>query len=241
MAIHVVSFSGGKDSTAMLLLMIENKMPIDKVIFIDTTKEFPDLYDHIEKVGEYIKPYGLKVDKMKIDFDYWFGRHVKTKGRYKGDAGYGWATHCTRWCTGLKIAAAKKVFSSYKGKQVIGYHGIALDEPKRIRKHTDREIRYPLVDLGFTERMALEYCYSKGFDWNGLYNHMRRVSCYCCPLSSIVDLRATRKYYPELWENMKKMDMIAANKFKENYSIEDLDRKFRIEDENPQQTINFGG
>lgn len=32
---HVISFSGGKDSTAMLLMMIENDMPIDRIVFID--------------------------------------------------------------------------------------------------------------------------------------------------------------------------------------------------------------
>lgn len=31
--LHVVSFSGGKDSTAMLLRMIEEKMPIDIILY----------------------------------------------------------------------------------------------------------------------------------------------------------------------------------------------------------------
>jgi len=39
---HIVSFSGGKDSTAMLLKMIENNMLIDDIIFLDTTVEFPE-------------------------------------------------------------------------------------------------------------------------------------------------------------------------------------------------------
>ena len=33
---HAVSLSGGKDSTAMLLLMIEQDMPIDVVLNADT-------------------------------------------------------------------------------------------------------------------------------------------------------------------------------------------------------------
>ena len=51
---HIISFSGGKDSTAMLLMMLERKMPIDEIIFCDTGKEFPQMYDHIEKVQKYI-------------------------------------------------------------------------------------------------------------------------------------------------------------------------------------------
>lgn len=43
---HAVSLSGGKDSTAMLLLMIERGMPIDTVISADTGTEFPEMYEH---------------------------------------------------------------------------------------------------------------------------------------------------------------------------------------------------
>ena len=33
---HVVSLSGGKDSTAMLLMMLEKGMPVDDILFCDT-------------------------------------------------------------------------------------------------------------------------------------------------------------------------------------------------------------
>ena len=51
--IHLVSFSGGKDSTAMLLRMIEEGFPIDAILFFDTGKEFPGLYRHIDKIEKY--------------------------------------------------------------------------------------------------------------------------------------------------------------------------------------------
>lgn len=51
---HIVQFSGGKDSTAMLLMMLEKDMPIDEIIFCDTGKEFPQMYEHIEKIQKYI-------------------------------------------------------------------------------------------------------------------------------------------------------------------------------------------
>ena len=37
---HAVSCSGGKDSTAMLLLMIERDMPIDVVLTADTGMDY---------------------------------------------------------------------------------------------------------------------------------------------------------------------------------------------------------
>lgn len=51
---HAVSLSGGKDSTAMLLLMIERGLPINTVLWADTGMEFPEMYDHIRKVDDYL-------------------------------------------------------------------------------------------------------------------------------------------------------------------------------------------
>ena len=66
---NVVQFSGGKDSTAMLLHMIELNMPIDEIIFCDTGLEFPEMYEHIEKVEKYI---GRKITRLKHEksFEY---------------------------------------------------------------------------------------------------------------------------------------------------------------------------
>lgn len=51
---HTVSLSGGKDSTAMLLLMIEKGMPIDLVLTADTGMEFPEMYEHLAKVDTFL-------------------------------------------------------------------------------------------------------------------------------------------------------------------------------------------
>ena len=51
---HVWSVSGGKDSTAMIIRAVEEKMPIDCIIFCDTGLEFPQMYEHIDKLEKYI-------------------------------------------------------------------------------------------------------------------------------------------------------------------------------------------
>ena len=61
---HIVSFSGGKDSTAMLLMMLEKGMQIDDIVFMDTGVEFREMYEHIEKVEAYIN---RKITKLKAD------------------------------------------------------------------------------------------------------------------------------------------------------------------------------
>ena len=49
-----MSLSGGKDSSAMLLLMLERDMPIDAVITADTGMEFPEMYEHLGRLDEHL-------------------------------------------------------------------------------------------------------------------------------------------------------------------------------------------
>ena len=220
---NIVNFSGGKDSTAMLLMMVEKGIQIDKIICVDTTKEFPDMYEHIEKVQAMIEP--LKIEIVKIDFDYWFGEHIKTRGKRVGEKGYGFPDFRNRWCTALKRQAVKKLEKTID-EDSTQFHGIAYDEKERILKNKGRNIKYPLVDWGITEKQALEYCYSKGLDWGGLYKKLHRVSCWCCPLSRIGELRVLYNDFPELWEELKEMDKKSFRKFRSDYSVAELDQRF---------------
>lgn len=147
---HIVSFSGGKDSTAMLLKMIENNMQIDEIIFCDTGKEFPQMYEHIKKVEQYINR-KITILKAEKSFDYYMFEHKKTKGKNKGQAGYGWASGRCRWCTTLlKNNVINKYLKKYKDEGYKEYVGIAYDEQERIK-----DKNYPLVDWQMTEKERL--------------------------------------------------------------------------------------
>lgn len=223
---HIVSFSGGKDSTAMLLRMLEENMPIDEIIFCDTGKEFPQMYEHIEKVEKYITDkYNKNITILKSEksFDYYMFDHEKTKGKNKGKKGYGWATMRARWCTTLiKNNVIDRHLKKYQDEGYVEYIGIAYDEQKRIK-----EKQYPLVQWQMTEKDCLQYCYERGFDWGGLYEHFDRLSCWCCPLKNQKELKILYKHYPELWNELKEMDRKSYNQFKATYSVEQLEEKFR--------------
>lgn len=85
---NVVSFSGGKDSTALLLMMIEKKMQIDSIIYLDTTWDTPEIYEHNEKVKKYILPYTITT--IKLNFDYYFAKERRLSGRHTKKKGRGW-------------------------------------------------------------------------------------------------------------------------------------------------------
>ena len=223
---HVVQLSGGKDSTAMLLMMLERGMPIDEIIFCDTTVEFPQMYEHLDKLESYI---GRPITRLraKESFEEGLLDHIRLRGKRKGEAGYDWPLPRVRWCTNLLKRLPSKWYLDEleQDYNVILYMGIAADEPERIREH-----RYPLYEWGITEREALEYCYSKGFDWGGLYELFDRLSCWCCPLQSLKELRVLRKHFPELWDKLLYWDSLTRNKFRKDYSVAELEEKFRKED-----------
>jgi 3'-phosphoadenosine 5'-phosphosulfate sulfotransferase (PAPS reductase)/FAD synthetase len=221
--LHVVSFSGGKDSTAMLLMMLERGMPVDEIVFCDTGKEFPAMYDHIAEVERYT---GRKITKLQAErgFDYWFKDHVITRGKWKGWKGWGWPGYRFRWCTSrLKVDVINKYF---KGKNTVHYIGIAADESQRCKGNGEQ---YPLVGWGITEPEALQYCYDKGFDWGGLYEQFCRVSCYLCPFQRIGKLKVLYTHYPELWAEMQKLDKYSRIEFKHGYPLDELTAMFAKE------------
>lgn len=98
-----------------------------------------------------------------------------------------------------------------------------------------------MVDWKWTEKDALQYCYDKGFDWEGLYEHFSRVSCWCCPLQSFAELRSLRKHYPELWEELKEMDNATWRNFRADYSVEDLEIRFALEEERVAKGLTISG
>ena len=76
----IVSFSGGKDSTWMLLEMIRRKEHIDEVAFFDTGWEFPQMLRHIEKIKKLVEDNGITFTTLhpKRSFDYlMFDKPVK--------------------------------------------------------------------------------------------------------------------------------------------------------------------
>lgn len=243
MSYVVASFSGGKDSTAMVLHMIEMGEHIDEVINVDTGMEFPEMYKHIENVRKIIEDAGIKFTVLRNDmpFEYlMFDQFIQSK-KYGDHYGYGWPTPVTRWCTGsMKINVLKKYYRTLteEKESIVQCVGLAADEVKRLeRKHNNQKgHRHPLAEWGWTEKDCLEYCYKRGFDWDGLYRIFNRVSCWCCPLSNIGELRNLWKYRPELWERLQNMDdRVMSNpkiyvKFKEQYTVADLTARFEREE-----------
>lgn len=239
---RVVSFSGGKDSTAMLLRLLEERHHIDCILFCDTGLEFPGMYKHINLVEKNI---GRVITRVKSPYTYehlMFDHPVRRKRDThfaekfgKNHTGYGWAGPRMRWCTSRLKDIPREQFLHQLRTQytVIEYVGIAADEEYRLKRERNKNPnhRHPLVDWGMTEKDCLAYCYERGYDWDGLYEIFRRVSCWCCPLQSLVQLRKLHRQFPELWAKLKEWDSRTWRKFRADYSVAELELRFDLEDE----------
>ena len=230
---YIVSFSGGKDSTAMLLLLIENDKPIDEIIMCDTGMEFEEMYRHIQKVQNMIN-LPITILKNEKTFKYYMFEHEKTKGKNKGQKGYSWPDFRNRWCTEvLKKSVIKKYLKEkYPTDKYIvyEYHGIALDEKHRSEKNKEKKCVYPLIEWEMTEQDCLEYCYKRKLTWEGLYEKLGRVSCWCCPLKNLKELKVICEQYPKYWEKLKEWDNKTYRRFRNDYTIEELEKKFKMEE-----------
>lgn len=208
MAYVIASFSGGKDSTAMVLHMIELGEQLDEVITCDTGMEFPAMYEHIEKVRRIIEGAGIKYTTLRADksFEDYLLNEPPTEKRNK--YGMGWPGPRIRWCTKyLKT----KLLREYIPKDAIQCVGLALDEQDRREREQNKNQRHPLAEWGWTEADALAYCKARGFDWGGLYDRFKRVSCWLCPMQPLSELRKIWQYYPELWAKLEEYDRILTD------------------------------
>src|SRR5882724_4751027 len=112
---HILSLSGGKDSTALALFM-RDKVPEMEYVFCDTDKELTETYEYLNRVEAFL---GKKIVRLnaKAGFDHW----LEVFGGYLPSANM-------RWCTKmLKL----KPFEEYVGEQpVISYVGLRADEDR---------------------------------------------------------------------------------------------------------------
>ena len=227
--------------------MIEAGMPIDCVITADTGMEFPEMYRHWDKLDQVLyqeRGIHLTILRHPKGFEWLMFDQPKEKPKTLQTRealgvtpyGNGWPGIRVRWCTGqLKTHLISKEVNRLKGEyHALHYVGIAADEPARIKNEI-----YPLVEWGITEAQALKICYDRGFDWNGLYEIYHRCSCWCCPFQRIDELRRLRLHHPELWKKLREMDEkaigqfgnTALGRFKDNWSVEQLEQRFAAEDE----------
>lgn len=214
---YIASCSFGKDSLAMVLRILEEKLPLDEVVFYDTGMEFDSIYNNRDKMKKILSenniPFNQLTSKNHFLFDM-FIRPVKYRNQegkpYPFHYGYGFCGGTIRWGTSGKLSAIRNHYKEiYGDEEITEYVGIATDEPSRIGNNTRGGVikSYPLVEWNMTEKDCLEYCYSHGWNWdeNGveLYSILDRVSCWCCSNKNLKELKNIYMYLPDYWQRLR--------------------------------------
>ena len=246
-----ISWSGGKDSTASVILAHENNIQLDEIIFAEV------MYDHKRNISgekpEHIsfiynvaiptfKAWGYKVTVLRDKEDYLslfykqIGNRTKRPERIGKYMGY----FLGGMCVGngqLKMRPIRQ-YNKQLGehKSIIG---IAVDEPKRLsRLHNKPNTISLLEQYNINEQRALELCKSYNL-LSPIYERSYRGGCWFCPNQSLKELASFKKQHYELWREFVSLGNSAnlvSRAFKYTISIFDID--MQIDMINDQITID---
>ena len=206
MSKHILSCSFGKDSIATAILAHEHGEPLDEIVYVEVmfdkgiSGEVPEHRDFIfGKAIPILESWGYPVTVLRGEKTYIdLFMHTVTKGESKGKRfGFPVAGMCSvnRDCKTGVIKRWKK-----GQNDIIQYIGIAIDEPKRLKRLKDGEISL-LAKYGYTESMAADLCRKYGL-LSPAYSFTSRGGCFFCMNCKDPELRHLREYHPDLWHKL---------------------------------------
>lgn len=258
----VLNFSGGKDSTALALWALDtpHTFRIDSVLLYDMGMDFPEIVENQQHIKERFEKRGIPfytipltnwASKIKGSpfmgtcaeaFEWLLAKAPQKKPLqgYDGvtyETGFGWSTRVRRWCTACKSVDIKEFLDNQYGKNnYVNVIGLAADELGRIRAGEKRKCNaiYPLEKAGLTERDCLMMCYDHGIKYRGLYDHIDRASCWCCPLGTVKQHRYLHNERPELWAELERLASHQPGRYYDHHdTVGQMARRFEIELEHP--------
>lgn len=238
---YIASCSFGKDSLATIILAHLHGEPLDEIAYVevmfdkDISAEIPEHREFIFKQAiPKIESWGYSVTVLRSTKTYMdCFSHTITKGKRIGmTQGFPMAGKCliNREC---KLEPINR-YIKQQPKDFMQYIGIAADEPKRLERLDGKKISL-LAKYGYTEAMAADLCKEYGL-YSPIYEFTSRGGCWFCPNARDKELRHIRKYHPDLWERLLKLEEyqnLAGRKWNilKNISLHDKENKFYWEDQ----------
>lgn len=216
---HIVSLSGGKDSTALAIFLRQRYPQIPaEYVFCDTGAELPETYEYLERLqallGVDIKRLsaldGLQVRQTagRTAFDVylkeWFGGYLPNPR--------------SRWCTRvLKI----EPFERYVGKgEAFSYIGIRADEqrqgysgrkPPVLSTQPNILPVYPLRDAGVGLADVNRLLEESGLGLPEYYKWRSRSGCYFCFYQQVGEWQGLADTHPDLLARAASYERLAAD------------------------------
>jgi 3'-phosphoadenosine 5'-phosphosulfate sulfotransferase (PAPS reductase)/FAD synthetase len=185
---HILSLSGGKDSTALAIYM-RDRVPEMEYVFCDTGEELPETYEYLDKLEAYL---GKTIVRLNPERP--FGHYLKIYRGVLPDAR-------TRWCTRkLKI----EPFERFVGDSpCYNYIGIRADEQHRkgyISTKPNITAQYPFIDGCVTRDDVFRILEDSGLGMPAYYDWRSRSGCYFCFFQQRVEWVGLLENHPDLFE-----------------------------------------
>ncbi|MDW8227245.1 MAG: phosphoadenosine phosphosulfate reductase family protein [Anaerolineales bacterium] len=184
---HIVSLSGGKDSTA-LAIYLRDRIPNLEYVFCDTGEELRETYRYLEKLEAFL---GKEIKKLRARQS--FEDMLKARGGFLPSGQ-------VRWCTEyLKI----KPFEEFVGESIChNYIGIRADEVHRkgyISTKPNIIARYPFVEDGIRREDVFRILDESGLGLPEYYQWRSRSGCYFCFFQQRNEWLGLLKHHPDLY------------------------------------------
>lgn len=249
---NIISWSGGKDSTATIILAHELGIPIDVVViallYFDKERGiYAADHDHIEWLMKFAIPtikswgYNVKIYEAMHDYMYWFNKiieHSKLAGINGKKKGFLIGGMCR--LTAEKQSTIKRIDRDHKGCTHI--IGICSDEPERIERMVKRGQRSLLSENGFTQEDARRICEEYGL-LSPIYRKHGRDGCLFCPNASIKQYARLKTERPDLYGELEKMSKdknLVSYGFKYGKTFQEVDEMVDEYLKKPKQMDLFG-
>lgn len=212
--IAISMLSGGRDSAAMTLMFLENKEPLDYIVFCDTGLEHDTMYEYIDKLDIFFqRKYNIKITRLypKRNFDTYI-REKRTKGDNIGKTrGTPSIIDMCFWRVESKqvpfekwVRNTLKIKTKDFAKKITQYVGFVYGESDRV-DGMPIYCKAPLYENKLKEIDVQRYLQNNEME-NPLYQDFSRTGCACCPKNKISDKFILFSKYPKVWEYMKKTE-----------------------------------
>lgn len=192
---HILGLSGGKDSSALAVLM-RQKYPEIKMeyFFCDTQKEIPETYEYLRRIEVRL---GIKIQHLEAErgFDHWLEVYGGVLPSPK-----------LRWCTKqMKIFPLEKFVGD---DEAISYIGIRADENREGYISTKPNIKsvFPFKQYGLVKADIIRILEESGIGLPKYYSWRSRSGCFFCFFQRKYEWVMLAEKHPDLFEQAVKYE-----------------------------------
>jgi hypothetical protein len=219
---HILSLSGGKDSTALAIYM-RDRISDMEYIFCDTGEELPETKEYLDKLEVFL---GKEINRLNPDRP--FNHYLQIYNGVLPDAR-------TRWCTRkLKIEPFEKFVMD---DLCYSYVGIRADEAHRkgyVSTKPNIIPQYPFIENNIAKEDVFRILEESGLGLPKYYDWRSRSGCYFCFFQRRNEWVGLLENHPDLYlkaMNFEKHNEDTGESFtwSQNESLHELKKPDRIE------------